>query len=66
MEVQHPDEFLLNLLDLDPDRTVRVLYEQARATHDPAITLPALLGQLARCGVPRFTESAARQLWRGM
>lgn len=66
IEVQHPDEFLLNLLDLDPDRTVRVLFEQAGATQNPAITVPALLEQLARCGVPRFAESAARQLWRGM
>lgn len=66
IEVQHPDEFLLNLLDLDPDRTVRVLFEQARATKNPAITVPALLAQLVRCGVPQFAENAARQLWREM
>ena len=64
IEVQHPDEFLLNQLDLDPDRTVRVLVEQAEAARNPAITVPALLAQLARCGVPRFAENAARQLWR--
>nr|NLI49277.1 PIN domain-containing protein [Propionibacterium sp.] len=66
IEVQHPDDFLLDLLDLDPDRTVRVLFEQAQAAQNPTITETALLGQLARCGVPRFADSAARQLWRGM
>lgn len=64
IEIQHPDEFLLNQLDLDPDRTMRVLQEQSLATRNPAITIHELLGQLARCGVNRFSEAARGQLWR--
>ena len=65
IEVQHPDDFLLDLLDLDPDRTVRVLFEQAQATQNPGITVAVLLERLRRCGVPGFADDAARQLWRG-
>ncbi|WOP18821.1 PIN domain-containing protein [Raineyella sp. LH-20] len=64
IEIQHPDEFLLNQLDLDPDRTMRVLHDQSVATRRPSITIHELLRQLARCGVPRFAEAANGQLWR--
>lgn len=64
IEVQSPDEFLLNQLDLDPDRMMTVLNQQARATKNPAITLERLLEQLTRCGVPQFAAAAARQKWR--
>lgn len=37
IEIQHPDEFLLNQLDLDPDRTMRVLqYPDILGRHDPS------------------------------
>ena len=65
LEVQHPDEFLLNQLDLEPDLTVATLHRQAAATRRPAITTRALLDHLARCGVPQFAEVARHQLWRG-
>lgn len=64
IEAQSPDEFLLNQLDLDPDRTMWVLHEQAMATRKPAITIQTLLQQLARCGVPGFADATQRQLWR--
>lgn len=64
IEIQHPDEFLLNQLDLDPDCIITVLSEQAKATRNPAITLERLLAQLARCGVPKFAAEAAKQKWR--
>lgn len=64
IEIQSPEEFLLNQLDLDPDRTMRVLYEQTIATRRPSITIQTLLQQLARCGVAGFAEAAQRQLWR--
>lgn len=38
LEVQHPDEFLLNQLDLEPDLTIATLRRQATATRRPAIT----------------------------
>ena len=65
LEVQHPDDFLLNQLDLEPDRTMASLHRQAAAMKRPAMTTPALLEHLAKCGVPRFTSEAAHQLWRG-
>lgn len=66
LEVQHPDEFLLNQLDLEPDLTIAALHRQAAATRRPAITTKILLGHLAKCGVPGFARAAAPQLWRGM
>lgn len=64
IEIQSPDEFLLNQLDLDPDRMIAVLAEQVKAMRTPTITFPDLLRQLARCGVPRFAATAAHQRWR--
>lgn len=66
VEVQHPDEFLLNQLDLEPDLTIGTLHRQAAATKRPAITTKALLAHLARCGVPEFAGAATHQLWRGV
>ena len=66
LEAQHPDEFLLNQLDLEPDLTIATLHRQAAATRRPAITTKALLDHLARCGVPGFAAAAAPQLWRGI
>jgi predicted nucleic acid-binding protein len=66
LEVQHPDDFLLNQLDLDPDLTMATLHRQAAATKRPAITTTVLLEHLTKCGVPRFASEAAHQLWRGL
>ena len=65
LEVQHPDDFLLNQLDLEPDRTMTSLHRQSAAMKRPGMTTSALLERLARCGVPRFASEAAHQLWRG-
>lgn len=65
LEVQHPDDFLLNQLDLEPDLTMATLHRQAAATKRPAITTRLLLRHLAKCGVPGFASEAAHQLWRG-
>lgn len=64
LEVQHPDDFLLNQLDLEPDLTIATLHQQAAATKRPTVTTAALLEKLGRCGVPKFASVAARQLWR--
>lgn len=62
--LQSPDDFLLNQLDLDPDRTIQALREQAVAARRPSRTVSESLTLLGRCGVSRFAEAAARQLWR--
>lgn len=64
LEVQHPDGFLLNQLDLEPDLTIATLHRQAAATRRPAITTRMLLEHLSKCGVPRFASAASAQLWR--
>ena len=65
LEVQHPDEFLMNQLDLEPDLTMATLHRQAAATNRPSLQTQDILTRLARCGVPQFAAHAGQQLWRG-
>ena len=53
IEAQSPDEFLSDLMDLDPDGFVELLREQAAALKNPPFSFEQLLGGLARV-VPRF------------
>jgi predicted nucleic acid-binding protein len=57
MAVVHPDDFLLDQLDLHPGIAVQVLSEQAADLRNPAIDLPGLLHRLERCQVPRFADA---------
>lgn len=59
LEVQSPDEFLCNLLDLDRDAVVELLREQAVDLVNPPMTVDELLIRLARM-VPDFA-AAVRQ-----
>lgn len=59
-----PDEFLMNQLDLDPERVMTALRVQAAATRNPPPTVADVLGRLEKCGAPQFATSARRQLWR--
>lgn len=62
LEVQHPDEFLLNQLDLEPDLTIATLHRQAAATHRPPMTTkPA-----QRSGTLRRTTFRSRGSPAGM
>jgi predicted nucleic acid-binding protein len=56
IEAIHPDDFLLDQLDLHPGLALQVLIEQAADTRHPPIDLQALLNILDRCGVPRFVD----------
>lgn len=56
VEVVHPDEFLLDQLDLFPGLALQVLYEQAADLSNPPSDLAGVLNRLARCGVPRFAD----------
>lgn len=64
LQAQHPDRFLLDQLDLDPDRVMGALSEQAAATRNPALNLGAVLERLERCGDVEFSTAARRQMWR--
>ena len=56
VEAVHPDEFLLDQLDLYPGLALAVLRGQASDTNNPPLDLSALLNILERCGVPQFVD----------
>ncbi len=53
VEAIHPDEFVLDLIDLAPEIVLRVLQEQAAALRNPPVTLDVLLVKLERNGLVR-------------
>lgn len=58
----HPDEFLLDQLDLYPGVVVGCLEQQVDCyTHEP-LTVRDLLPRLERCGVPNFAAEVRRHL----
>lgn len=62
LEVQHPDEFLVNLLDLDRALAAQILLDQAADQVDPPMSPNELLDLLSRAGVPRFARSVQSAL----
>lgn len=60
IEVIHPDDFLLDQLDLAPRVVLDVLREQAAHTRRPALTPVDLIARLARAGAPAFADEAGR------
>lgn len=61
IEARHPDEFLLDQLDLSPSALLEVLISQAADLRNPPTDLAGLLNNLARCNLPSFVEAARRQ-----
>lgn len=60
--VIHPDDFLLDQLDLAPRVVLDVLREQAAHTRNPPLTPTDLLARLARAGVPAFADEVGRMI----
>ncbi|MER5608617.1 PIN domain-containing protein [Micromonospora tulbaghiae] len=58
----HPDDFLLDQLDLYPGQTLDVLHRQAAAYRREPTTVPGLLVLLGRTGLPRFAAEVRRHL----
>jgi len=58
----HPDDFLLDQLDLYPGVTVEVLRQQAASYKREPTTVPGVLVLLERGGVPRFAAEVRRHL----
>jgi len=56
VEAIHPDQFLLDLYDLNPE-AVRAALEEQAADLNPPWPLEQLLGALTTAGVPRFVET---------
>ena len=53
LEAVHPDDFLLDQLDLSPATVLQVTREQASHTSHPRLTPQDLAVLLSRAGVPR-------------
>jgi predicted nucleic acid-binding protein len=62
VEAIHPDEFLLDQLDLYPGMTMDVLRHQAAGYRRVPNTVSDILVLLERTGVPRFAAEARRHL----
>jgi predicted nucleic acid-binding protein len=61
IDAVHPDDFLLDQLDLYPAQTMRCIREQVADCQNPAITTDHLLGTLGKT-VPRFADQVREQL----
>lgn len=58
----HPDDFLLDQLDLHPRATVRALHKVvAPYKHEPT-TVTGLLDRLGLTGLPGFADEVRRRL----
>jgi predicted nucleic acid-binding protein len=64
IEAQSPDVFLCNLFELDPERFVDLLREQAAALLNPPMTFEELLGRLARV-VPELVATVREYVGAG-
>jgi predicted nucleic acid-binding protein len=62
IEVVHPDEFLLDQLDLYPGVTLSVLEHLVATYESPSLTMDELLQSLAQAGVPKFAQDVYRFL----
>ena len=63
IEVRHPDDFLLDQLDLYEEETHRALSGILTACTNPPFTPIQLLSMLATNMVPQFAAAAARRLF---
>lgn len=53
---QHPDEFLLDLLDLKPDMVIDAVRTDWRHYKNPLIALDDYIASLKKAGVPKFAD----------
>lgn len=65
IDAVHPDDFLLDQLDLYPAQTMRCIHEQVADCRNPAITIDHLLGALGKTA-PRFADEVREQLDQGI
>ncbi|QTX04368.1 PIN domain-containing protein [Agromyces archimandritae] len=63
LEIVHPDDFLLDQLDLFHAPTLRALVDLVSSYDSPTMTLDDFLLSLARAGVPGFADAARAKLY---
>lgn len=64
--VVHPQDFLLDQLDLHPVLVVAALAAQANSYRRPAISQMQLWERLRRAGVGAFVDEVSRQMGDGL
>ncbi|WP_046247370.1 PIN domain-containing protein [Hymenobacter terrenus] len=57
VEVQHPDDFICNLIDLNPAKALEAFLKQVARLRNPPIAAAQVLSNLRKCSLP---ASAAR------
>lgn len=62
VETVHPDQFLLNQLDLAPGHVLAALRQQSQDYNRPPMSISDLLARLSRSGVPEFADECRRHL----
>ncbi len=62
IEALHPDDFVLDLLDLAPGAVTTVLVEQAAGLKSPPVTVPELLDTLRNQGLVRSVAKLREML----
>lgn len=62
VEVVHPDDFLLDQLDLFPGGLISTLRHLIEIYDSPPVSMDELLQSLARAGVPKFANEVPRFL----
>jgi hypothetical protein len=60
LEAVHPDDFLLDQLDLSPVMIQDVVRDQAEHSKAPPLTVQDLILRLDRAGVPKFADEFGR------
>jgi predicted nucleic acid-binding protein len=63
LDVVHPDDFLLDQLDLYRAPTLRALVELVEGYDSPAMTVDGFLLALTRAGVPKFVDAVRAKLY---
>ena len=62
VETRHPDEFLLDQLDLHPGLALQILRDQTADLVNPQIDIFGHLNRLEMCSVPRFADEVKLML----
>jgi predicted nucleic acid-binding protein len=62
IEVVHPDDFLLDQLDLFPGAVVGTLRHLVETYTSPPLSMDEILQSLTRAGVPKFANEVPRYL----